>query len=181
MQLAVRCKVYLAGGFQQDFESASFSCGTEYSNSDSLKNWHCLLIGWSKIMSEKTTIYSPGYNSVKHSGHIWRAFGFGFLLLGLDCLPCRKLCSQIWQFRWFSLRRGCFNFFAVKCTNLRERRKSPFSALCKAVEQEAHIPVGKEGLLRWRVGGIYMVTLDGKPFASTLHISSLDFLHATTR
>ncbi len=62
----------LAGGFHQDFEGASSSCGTDSSNGDSLKNRH----------------------------------------------------------------------------------ESPFSALCRAAEQEAYIPDGKEGLLRRKVGNM---------------------------
>ncbi len=111
---------------------------------------------------------SPGYNSIKHSGHNWRAFGFGLLLLSLGRLPCRKLCSNIWQLRWLSLRRGCFNFSSVSCTNLRERRKSPFSA--RLLNRRHIFQLAKRGYWGEQLG-VYnselrsqgVVALDGKP------------------
>ncbi len=45
-------------------------------------------------------------------------------------------------------KQGLHEFLIGVLNQFRERLKSPISALCKAAEWEAHIPFGKEGLLK---------------------------------
>ncbi len=123
----------------------------------------------SKITSDKQRFtYQDTILSSIHDATEEPSF-WGFLLLDLALQPGWKVCSQIWKVRWLSLCRGCFSFSSVGCTNLRKRQKFHFSTSYKAVDQEAHVPLSKEGLLRQKFGKYNswlrsqgVVTPDGK-------------------